>query len=118
MRPRRNRLIVGVLVVAAVALSIILAGQLGLPAYAAWIAGWSMATVGAYWIDKRQARRGGWRIPESGLHGLAIGGGAIGGWIGMLGFRHKNRRPAFATVLFLATLAQVGVGLWLLRGGT
>jgi uncharacterized membrane protein YsdA (DUF1294 family) len=84
---------------------------LGVPPYIAWLGGWSGATFAAYAIDKSQARRGGWRIPEIALHGLAIVGGAIGGWVGMLGLRHKTRHPVFPLVLAISVTVQVVVGV-------
>ena len=54
-------------------------------------------------------------IPEAGLHGLALAGGAAGGWIGMLGFRHKTRHPAFIGILALASVLQVALAVVLLR---
>ena len=46
-------------------------------------------------IDKRRAKRGLWRIPESALILSAVIGGGIGALAGMLLFRHKTRKPKF-----------------------
>ena len=43
--------------------------------------------------------------------------GAAGGWAGMFLFRHKTRHPGFVAVLALASVVQVGLGLWLLSLG-
>jgi len=86
----------------------------GIRPYLVWLGAWSVATFVAYLIDKSQARRGGWRIPENGLHGLAVAGGAIGGWVGMLGLRHKTRHPLFPLVLAVALTVQVIIGIKLL----
>ena len=107
---RRDRPIVIGLVAAALALFAVLALVLPIGRYVAWLAAWSVVTFSAYAIDKAQARRGGWRIPELVLHGLAIVGGAIGGWLGLLGLRHKTRHPAFPLILGLALTAQIIVG--------
>lgn len=60
--------------------------------------------------DKRQARRGGRRVPEKRLFAVAALGGALGGWLGMHAFHHKTRHwyfkfgfPALA-LLHLAAL--------------
>lgn len=60
--------------------------------------------------DKRQARRGGRRVPEKRLFAVAALGGALGGWLGMYAFHHKTRHwhfkfgfPALA-LLHLAAL--------------
>lgn len=109
MAPRRNRVIVGGLVLVAVGLSLVLALGADLPPIVAWLVGWSVATFAAYGLDKSQAVRGGWRIPELGLHGLALAGGAAGGWLGMVVFHHKIRHAAFILVLIAATALQVGL---------
>ena len=45
--------------------------------------------------DKRRARHGAWRIPESTLMGVALAGGSIGAMAGMYLVRHKTRHPKF-----------------------
>ena len=45
--------------------------------------------------DKRSAVRRRRRIPETTLLALAVLGGAAGGLLGMLLFRHKTRKAAF-----------------------
>ena len=108
---RRNRPVLVGLVAAALALFVVLALVLGVRTYVAWLAGWSVVTFAAYAIDKTQARRGGWRIPELVLHALAIVGGAIGGWVGLLGLHHKTRHPAFPLVLAVALIVQIVIGV-------
>jgi uncharacterized membrane protein YsdA (DUF1294 family) len=110
---QRNRAIVGALAIMALATSALLV-ILAVRPYLAWLAGWSIATFAAYGIDKGQARRGGWRIPELGLHGLALAGGAAGGWLGMAAFHHKTRHPRFIVVLAVATALQAALGVALL----
>ncbi len=46
-------------------------------------------------IDKRLARQGAFRTPESVFFCLAIIGGSIGGLLGMLVFHHKTRKWKF-----------------------
>lgn len=46
-------------------------------------------------IDKLNAKRKRYRIPEASLFLAAVLGGAIGGTIGMFLFRHKTRHAAF-----------------------
>lgn len=71
--------------------------------YVAWLAGWSLSLFLLYGIDKAQSRLHGWRVPELALHGVALIGGFIGGWLGMAIFRHKTKHPIFKVVLALAT---------------
>ena len=106
---QRNRLIVLALVAAALLLFALIAIVLAIPPYGAWLVAWSVVTFVAYAIDKTQARRGGWRIPELALHGMAIVGGAIGGWFGLLLLHHKTRKPIFPLVLGAALVAQAVV---------
>jgi len=108
---RRNRPVLVGLVAAALALFVVLALVLGVRAYVAWLTAWSVVTFAAYAIDKTQARRGGWRIPELVLHALAIVGGAIGGWVGLLGLHHKTRHPVFPLVLAVALIVQIVIGV-------
>lgn len=49
----------------------------------------------AYGIDKRKARKGQWRIPESTLLALAAIGGSVGAWVGMKVWHHKTLHPKF-----------------------
>jgi uncharacterized membrane protein YsdA (DUF1294 family) len=48
-----------------------------------------------YWFDKRQARRGGLRVPEIVLLLLALVGGFVGGLLAMLVVRHKTLHLRF-----------------------
>jgi uncharacterized membrane protein YsdA (DUF1294 family) len=108
---RRNRPVVIGLVAAALATFAVLALVLPVSLYVAWLAAWSVVTFAAYAIDKAQARRAGWRIPEVALHGLAIAGGAVGGWVGLLALRHKTRHPVFPLVLAVALTVQIVIAV-------
>jgi len=100
-------------------LAIALAGGLGLllawltdwPLLVIWILAVSVITFLAYGYDKAQAQSGGWRIPEIVLHGLALAGGFLGGWLGRAIFHHKTRKPIFTLVLILSTLLYLGVAV-------
>jgi len=82
---------------------------LGLPLLPAWLAGWSVPAFAMYGIDKRQARSGGWRIPEAFLHALALVGGVLGAWAGRVIFHHKTRERVFLVVLVIASVLWAGV---------
>jgi len=70
--------------------------------------------------DKRQAKNGGWRVPERTLWIIAILGGGVGAYAGMQTFRHKTKHTSFrvgflmlaildlAAVLYLAGTSQAG----------
>ena len=75
-----------------------------------------------YWIDKRAARNGRWRVSETNLHAVDLCFGIIGGLAAQEIYRHKTVKPRFVAttwaialihVLGLAALALgwVGIGL-------
>lgn len=65
-------------------------------------------------VDKRRARRGAWRVPESTLWAVALLGGGLGGTLGMEVFRHKTRHRAFRYGFPLAAAVEMGLLIWLL----
>jgi uncharacterized membrane protein YsdA (DUF1294 family) len=89
---------------------------LGLSPLLAWIAGWTLPAFAMYGIDKRQAQRDGWRVPEVVLHGLALIGGVIGAWAGRYVFHHKTRKPLFTVVLVVASILWAAITIWALLG--
>jgi uncharacterized membrane protein YsdA (DUF1294 family) len=98
----------------AVLAAVVWAVAVGAHWYLGWLLALSSATFALYGLDKHQARTGGLRVPENVLHGLALVGGAAGGWAGMFAFRHKTRHPSFYAVLAVASALQLGLGWWLL----
>lgn len=60
-------------------------------------------------LDKKKARRGAWRIPESTLLGAALLGGSVGGILGMYLFRHKTRHARFFIGMPLILILQIGL---------
>ena len=68
-----------------------------------------------YGIDKRRAKRGLWRIPESVLILAVILGGGIGGWLGMRIFHHKTRNKQFAAGLPVIMIIQTVLLLLLIQ---
>jgi uncharacterized membrane protein YsdA (DUF1294 family) len=69
-----------------------------------WIASWSTITFLLFGFDKWMAIARQRRIPEKTLFALIIVGGVLGGWLGMIVFRHKKNKDMFFLVLLLATL--------------
>lgn len=67
-----------------------------------------------FWLDKEQARNGGWRISERTLL-TATAFGALGAWMGQHILRHKTRKQPFASrlglILTLYVLALLTVAL-------
>jgi uncharacterized membrane protein YsdA (DUF1294 family) len=93
-----------------VALGLLLRGHW----YLDWLLGWSATAFLAYGWDKRQAIRGGVRVPEIVLHGLALVGGVLGAWAGRAYFRHKTLRTDFLVVLVIATVLHASFLVWIL----
>ena len=59
---------------------------------------WMIINIVAFFlmgIDKKKARTGAWRIPETTLFLSAILGGSIGSICGMQLFRHKTKHMSF-----------------------
>jgi uncharacterized membrane protein YsdA (DUF1294 family) len=75
----------------------------------------SFALFVLYGIDKGQAKllqsKARNRVPENLLHLMALLGGFIGGWAGMLVFWHKIRKPIFWVVLTVSTVLHLGLML-------
>ena len=59
--------------------------------------------------DKRKAKRGAFRTPESVLFILALMGGSIGSILGMYIFRHKTKHWYFVVGMPLILIAQIGI---------
>ena len=55
----------------------------------------NIITFLAYGLDKLKAVKNWWRIPEWVLMGLAVFGGSLGAFLGMVVFRHKTRKLKF-----------------------
>lgn len=77
-----------------------------------WVLLMSLLLLALMGADKRRARRGLWRVPEARLFLLAVLGGAPGGALGMLLFRHKTRHALFVVGFPLLALLQLGLCLY------
>lgn len=74
----------------------------------------NVATISAYWRDKRSAARLGQRTPELLLHGLEITGGWPGAWLAQRLFRHKSSKQRYLwTFLLMITINLFAFGIWL-----
>lgn len=72
----------------------------------------SVVSLALYAWDKLQAKRGGPRVPEARLHGLALLGGFPGAWLGRGLFRHKTQKPVFTRVLVAAACLHAAAWAW------
>lgn len=64
----------------------------------------SITSFAAYYVDRRAARAGNSRIPESGLHFLELCFGWPGAWLAQRLLRHKHRKPMYQIVFWLIVL--------------
>ena len=84
-----------------------------------WVLIMSLAAFALFGMDKRKAKRGGWRIPERTLFSAAILGGTPGAMLGMKVFHHKTKHwyfKVFFPVLLVMQVALLAAGLyWLYR---
>ena len=58
-------------------------------------------------LDKSKAKRGNRRISEKALLGISLIGGAIGGLLGMLAFRHKTKKLSFKVLFGIVLLLNL-----------
>ncbi len=73
--------------------------------FCAGLAVMSVITFVLFGIDKCKAKKRAWRVSELTLLVCSFLLGAPGGFLGMLVFRHKTKKPVFnITVPFLAIL--------------
>jgi uncharacterized membrane protein YsdA (DUF1294 family) len=98
---------------AGVVAAAVLVAVTALPPLWSWMLGFGLVTFLVYGYDKLRAKTGGWRVPELALLALTLLGGALGGWAGMLMWRHKTAHPVFWTVQAIGTIELVAA-LWLL----
>ncbi|MGB6777592.1 MAG: DUF1294 domain-containing protein [Planococcus citreus] len=80
---------------------------------AAYLAAMSSFAFIMMWADKRQAQARGPRIPEKRLWLVAVIGGGIGAYAGMMLFRHKTKHTNFRIGFFALALVQAGLLVWL-----
>ena len=77
-----------------------------------WILAGTVTTFVFFLADKVFAKTGGSRIPAGILLGMSLLGGVIGGWAGMLLFRHKISHRMFWAVLSVAAVIWIAAGSW------
>ena len=58
-----------------------------------WFIGINLGTYPTWWVDKRQAKRDGFRVPEWTLHLLSMVGGGPAAVVAMRTLRHKTSGP-------------------------
>jgi uncharacterized membrane protein YsdA (DUF1294 family) len=76
-----------------------------------WYALASAAAALMYGWDKRQARRGRWRIPESRLLLAEMAGGWPGAMLARHMLRHKTRHRRLIAISWMMAILHLGVWL-------
>jgi uncharacterized membrane protein YsdA (DUF1294 family) len=66
-----------------------------------------------YGIDKLKAMKNKWRIPEATLLLLAVTGGSLGAFLGMVVWHHKTMHKKFKYGIPLIIVLQLGLFLYL-----
>lgn len=62
--------------------------------------------------DKAAAKASKRRVPERTLWKLALGGGGVGAYLGMIVYRHKTKHMSFRIGFTLLAVAQVSLLVW------
>ncbi|MFM4978164.1 DUF1294 domain-containing protein [Aeromonas caviae] len=74
----------------------------------------SLLALAAYAWDKRQAIRGGWRVPEARLHLLELCGGWPGALVARQWLRHKTQKGSYRLRFWAIVWGQLLLlGIWL-----
>lgn len=92
---------------ATVGLSVLIFVWIGLGIWRGYLVGMTLMTLAAYWYDKRQAVKGGPRVPEITLHLMALAGGTLGALIGQYALSHKTSKQSFRSVFLGIVVLQI-----------
>ena len=68
----------------------------------------NLVTYWAYWLDKRAAIRGAWRIPERQLHALEMLGGWSGALVAQNVLHHKSKKKSYRGEFAFILIMQIG----------
>ena len=71
----------------------------------------NIAAFIVYGLDKNFARKHMYRIPENVLLGVAVIGGGIGSYAGMMHYRHKTKKDKFKYGVPFITIIHIGMGI-------
>ncbi|RZJ11040.1 MAG: DUF1294 domain-containing protein [Rubrivivax sp.] len=67
----------------------------------------SMATFITYWLDKRAATRGDWRVAEGTLHALSLACGWPGALLAQQVLRHKSAKQKFQRIYWATVVLNI-----------
>lgn len=74
-----------------------------------YLVGINLYTLILMFYDKRQARKGEWRIPESRILLAGVLGGGPAGLISQRLFRHKTKKPKFYVAFIFGSVVFGGI---------
>ena len=72
-------------------------------------------TMLAYYVDKRAARKGDWRVPEANLHTLEFLGGWPGARLAQKLFHHKTRKQSYQTSFMLVVAFELAIIYFIIK---
>ena len=75
----------------------------------------NLVTVLAYYVDKRAARKGAWRVPEANLHTLEFLGGWPGALLAQKIFRHKTKKQSYQTSFMLVVAFELAIIYFIIK---
>lgn len=73
----------------------------------------NLITFVLFWVDKKRAIKGKYRISEKALLLSSFIGGALGGLISMYTFRHKTKKAAFYLSLPIMLVLHIAATVYL-----
>lgn len=73
----------------------------------------NVITFFLFGIDKFKAKRSKWRISEAMLLSMAVLGGSLGAWLGMMVWHHKTLHKKFRYGIPLILMVQIGLLVWI-----
>ena len=75
----------------------------------------NFTTFLAYYVDKRAAQKGAYRIPESNLHTLEFLGGTFRALLGQRLLRHKSKKKSYRFVFHFIVIIQIVIVIAILK---
>ena len=75
----------------------------------------NIVTILTYYVDKRAAQKGKWRVPETNMHSLELLGGWIGGLVGQKVFHHKTKKKAYQGTFWFLGIMQLAIIFLILK---
>ncbi len=75
----------------------------------------NIVTIVAYYVDKRAAIKGKWRVPEFDLHTLEFLGGWAGALLAQKMFHHKTRKKSYQSTFIFLIFAELACIFFIIK---